>query len=95
MGYWAEAARGDSKLRSYWFVRQDLTIYKGLLLYQSRLVILVDLQNDILDHIHEGHQDIVKCGMLARENVWWPDLSKQIAEKVGKYSVFEKEKNIL
>ena len=59
MNYWPEIARKDPKLRPYWFVRQDLTVYQGLLLYQSILVIPVDLQNDILDRIHEGYQDIV------------------------------------
>ena len=31
--YWPKAARKDPKLMPYWFVRQNLTIYQGLLLY--------------------------------------------------------------
>ena len=92
MDYCPEAALRDLKLRPYWFIRQDLTVYQGLLLYQSRLVTPVDLQNDIMNRIHEGHLGIVKCRALARENVWWPGLSKQIAEKVGICSVCEKER---
>ena len=92
MDYWPEAARRNQKLRPCWFVRQDLTVYQRLLLYPSRLVISVALQNDIMKRIHEGHQGIVKCRALARENVWWPGLSKQIAEKVGNCSVCEKER---
>ena len=45
-----------------------------------------------MDRIHEGYQGIVKCRALARENVWWPGLSKQIVEKVGNCSVCEKER---
>ena len=92
MVYWPEEAGRDLKLRPYWFVRQDLTVYQWFLLYQSRLVIPVDLQNVIMDCIYEGLQGIVKCQALARENVWWPGLSKQIAEKVGNWSVCEKER---
>ncbi|XP_014768870.1 uncharacterized protein K02A2.6-like [Octopus bimaculoides] len=44
-----------------------------------------------MDHLHEGHQGIVKCRALARDNVLWPDLSKQIAEKIGGCSICEKE----
>ena len=80
INYWLEAVWRDLKLRLIWFVRQDLTVYQ-VILYQSRLVITVELQNDIVERIHEGHQGIVKCRALARENVWWLGLSKQIAEK--------------
>ncbi|GAB1602716.1 uncharacterized protein K02A2.6-like, partial [Argonauta hians] len=90
--HWPETATRDSDLRPYWFVRQYLTICQGLLLYQSRIVIPADLQNDILDRLHEGHQGIVKCRALARNNVWWPGLSKQIAEKIGECKICEKER---
>ena len=90
MDYWPEAASQCPKLRPYWLVRENLS--QELLLYQSRLITPMDLQNDILDCIHEGHQSIVKCRALARENVCLPGLSKQIAKKVGKCSVCEKER---
>ena len=92
MDYLPGAARRDLKLRLYWFVRQDLRIYQGLSLYQSRFVIPVELQNDIMERIHEGQQGIVKCRALTRGNVWWSGLFKQIAEKVGNCSVCEKER---
>lgn len=45
-----------------------------------------------MDRLHEGHQVILKCRALARSNVWWPGLSKQIAEKIGGCSICEKER---
>ena len=92
MNNWPETARKDPKLRAYWFVRQNLTVYQGLLLYQTRLVIAVDLQNDKLGRIHEEHQGIGKCRALVRQNVQWPGLAKQIALKVGKCCECEKER---
>ena len=61
MDYRPEAARKDPKLKPYWFLRHNLTVCQGLFLYQNRLVISVDRQNDILDRIHEEYQGIVKC----------------------------------
>ena len=42
------------------------------------------LRLKILDALHEGHQGITKCREMAKQTIWWPGLSKQIAELVGK-----------
>lgn len=90
--YWPESAKHDQELKQYWFVRSEMTVQHGLLLYQSRLVIPAELQKDILQRLHEGHQGIVKCRALARSCVWWPGLSKQIEKEVGACATCEKER---
>ena len=65
---------------------------QGLLLFQSRLVIPTELQEDILQRLHQGHQGIVKCRALAKSSVWWPGLSKQIEAKISNCSACECEK---
>ena len=94
LDHWPETAKKDVNLRQYWFVRQGLTVQQGLLLFQSRLVIPAELQEEILQRLHQGHQGVVKCRALARSCVWWPGLSKKIEEVVGTCATCEKERKL-
>ena len=69
-------------LRNYWTEQATLTVQDGLLLKGSRLVIPSVMRNEVLAKIHEGHQGVVKCKERARQSVWWPGLSQQVAEMV-------------
>ena len=75
--HWPEKAKWDPALKRFWTVRDKLTVQQGLLLFQSRLVIPTELQEDILQQLHQGHQGIVKWRALAKSSVLRPGLSKQ------------------
>ena len=90
--HWPKKAKRDPALKPFWTVRDELTVQQGLLLFQSRPVIPTELQEDILQRLHQGHQGIVKCRALAKSSVWWPGLSKQIEAKISNCSVCEKER---
>ena len=68
--HWPHKAETDTDLKAYWAARNDLTVHQGLLMYQGRLVTPQEMQADILQRIHQGHQGIVKCRALARSCVW-------------------------
>ena len=94
LDHWPESAKKDVNLRQYRFARQDLTVQQGLLLFQSRLVIPAELQEEMLQRLHQDHQGVVKCRALARSCVWWPGLSKKIEEVVGACATCEKERKL-
>ena len=71
-------------LRPYWSDRQHFALKDDLLLYDDRLVIPVEMQMDVLQHIHDGHLGLIKCLAHAQLSVWWPGLSQAIADMVGK-----------
>ena len=71
-------------LRPYWCICSELSMHNCLLLRAHRIVIPTCLQQDTLKRIHEGHQGIVKCRLLARTSVWWPGISQQIKEMIQK-----------
>ena len=48
------------------------------------LIIPFALQKQVLEKIHTGHQGIGKCRERAGQTVWWPGLSSEIEDAVGK-----------
>ena len=60
----------------------NITEENGLLLYNGRLLIPSSLRLKILDELHAGHQGINKTRMRANQSVWWPGMSREIADLV-------------
>ena len=79
---WPDRCRIDGRLRQYAPFEGELTVEKGLLLRNKRLVIPKTLQADIMEKLHAGHFGIVKCRERARQSVWWPGLSTQLKNLV-------------
>ncbi|UYV75083.1 K02A2.6-like, partial [Cordylochernes scorpioides] len=65
----------------------ELGVQNGLLMRSCRLVIPASMKLEILDKLHAGHFGITKTRLRARETVWWPGISEEIAETVRKCSV--------
>ena len=69
-------------LQPYFEKRAHLTLHKGLLIYDDRIVIPKTMRLKMLNKIHQGHLGITKCHARAREAVWWPGISSSIAEMI-------------
>lgn len=70
------------EVKPYFTVRSELSVSRGLIIYQSRVVIPRELQTETLQNIHEGHMGINKCRERAKLCVWWPAISKDIKNVV-------------
>ena len=57
-------------------------------------MIPAELQEEMLQRLHQGRQGLVKCRAFARSCVWWPGLSKKIEEVVGTCATCEKERKL-
>ncbi|UYV66095.1 K02A2.6-like [Cordylochernes scorpioides] len=85
---WPDKKKMSQALLSYWHVKDELGVQNGLLMRSCRLVIPASMKLEILDKLHAGHFEITKKKRLrARETVWWPGISEEIAETVRKCSV--------
>lgn len=80
---WPQRMTKFSALRGFHTARAHLSESDGLLLYQDRIVIPTALRSDVLNQLHECHQDITKCRGRARLTVWWPSIGAHITKKVG------------
>ncbi|UYV84229.1 hypothetical protein LAZ67_X001595, partial [Cordylochernes scorpioides] len=84
---WPDTKKMSQAVLSYWHVKDELGVQNALLMRSCRLVILASMKLEILDNFHAGHFGITKTRLRARETVWWPGISEEIAETVRKCSV--------
>ncbi|XP_055915467.1 uncharacterized protein K02A2.6-like [Eupeodes corollae] len=84
---WPEKNKLPNILQPYFAVRDEIANENGLLMRGCRLIIPASMRQDILGRLHAGHQGITKCRARARESVWWPGLSTDIAEMINRCSV--------
>ncbi|UYV69248.1 K02A2.6-like [Cordylochernes scorpioides] len=84
---WPDKKKMSPALLSYWHVKDELGVQNGLLMRSCRLVIPASMKLEILDKLHAGHFGIIKTRLRARETVWWPGISEEIAETDRKCSV--------
>ena len=88
---WPEKHSVSSQLKPYWKWRGQLTTHNNLLLYGTRIVIPLSMQQEIVQKLHEGHQGIQRCHLHAKTSVWWPGISKQISDAIERCSICVRE----
>ena len=71
-------------LQPYWTFIEELTVEDGLILKETRIVILTKQLEAILKLFHEGHLGLNKCNLCAKETVYWPGLNDQLENLVFK-----------
>ena len=83
LGSWpAYLTSNDVCLQPYFDNRSLISIQNDLLTMGDRIIIPQTKRVEILQTLHEGHLGITKCRDRARQIVWWPGISQQIAEMV-------------
>ena len=80
---WPKKGEISQLLKPYFCVAGEITIQNGLLMRGSRIIIPPSLRPNILETLHTGHLGISKCRDRAKNSVWWPNLSKQLADLVA------------
>ena len=72
------------ELVPFWDYRDVLVSEDGLIFKGNRVVIPARLRSFMLSKIHESHQGIEKSKRLARDIMFWPGMSQQIADVVSR-----------
>ncbi|KAH9640602.1 hypothetical protein HF086_000546 [Spodoptera exigua] len=80
---WPKSKNKVSQLvKPYWNVQAEIHVVKDLLFKGSKLIVPQSMYKEMLDKIHEGHQGINKCLKLARDSLYWPNMSVDIKNLV-------------
>ena len=69
-------------LQEYWNYRDTLSIKNGLLTCGSRIIVPQEMQAEMLQYIHDGHQGKERCLLRARNTVFWPKITYDIQELI-------------
>ena len=66
-------------LRAYFPHRHHLTTSDGVIMCGERPLIPTSLRQEVLEHLHAAHQGATKMLGRARESVFWPGLTNDVA----------------
>ena len=87
---WPSKREISTEMKPFWVVRNAFTVKQGLIMYNCRIVVPMSLQKETLQKLHQGHQGVERCRLLAQNSVWWPGLYRDIQEVVRQCSVCAK-----
>ncbi|CAB3981992.1 retrotransposon-like family member retr-1 [Paramuricea clavata] len=71
----------------YWNIRDELSVIDGIILKGDHIVVPLAMRKEMLQRIYHGHMGIKKLKRRARDALYLPLMSKQIAEMVSKCTV--------
>ena len=66
------------QLTPYYSMRDELSIYDGLVFKGERLVVPQGLRAEIKQDIHASHAGVEGCLRRARESVYWPGMNSEL-----------------
>ena len=64
--------------------KEELTLQNGCILWGNRVIIPPAGRESIMELLHNGHPGVSRMKSIARSFVWWPNMDKQLEEKVKK-----------
>ena len=72
-----------AQITPYFHIRDELSVYNGLVFKGERLVIPTKMRADVKKEIHSAHSGIEGCLRRAREHVYWPGMNAEIKEWIS------------
>jgi len=84
----------DELLQSYFKRQSELHTDQGCVLWGSRVVILTQLRDKVLQELHESHPGICRMKALTRSYVWWLNMDQQIERVSEEFVIFSKQNGI-
>lgn len=62
-------------MQKYWTFKEEISDASGLMFKNAKLIVPIQMRQEILNKIHESHLGIVKCKDRKRDILYWPGMS--------------------
>ena len=73
-----------AEIRNYFHFKEELTIQDGILFKGNRVIVPVALRPLMVKKVHSSHIGIEGCLRKARDVLFWPGMSAEIKDSIGK-----------
>ena len=73
-------------IKEYWPYREELTTQNGLLYRGTRIIIPKSMRPEMIERAHAAHMGIQYTNSTAREIMYWPRMSAELADVVQRCS---------
>lgn len=80
-GFPADQTGMPEDLKQYWKLREGLSAFEGICVYNDRIIIPNTLRKETLDCLHSAHQGVAGMKARASRSVFWPGLSAAISSR--------------
>ena len=81
-GFLGEKKNLPTDLHEFWPHRETLSIESGLITCGNRIIVPREMQPEMLQYIHEGHQSKERCLLWARNTIFWPKMTYEVQELI-------------
>ena len=71
-------------LHEFWPHKEMLSIKSGLITCGNRIIVPREMEPEMLQYIHKGHQGKERCLLRARNTVLWPKMTYDIQQLIEK-----------
>jgi transposase InsO family protein len=85
----------DASVRSYWSVRDELTVEEDLVYRGTRLVVPPSLRRYVLNLAHQCHLGMNRSKLRARESFFWPGMNAELIELITNCSLWQETQKAL
>ena len=71
-------------LCEFWPHKEMLSIESGLITCGNRIIVPKEMKPEMVQYVHEGHQGKERCLLRARNTVFWPKMTYNVQQLIGK-----------
>ena len=82
-GFPASRSSAHVSIAPFWNIRNELSVDDGIVLYGPRIIVPKSERREVLERLHDSHQGVDRTKRRARQSVYWPGISNDIATTVS------------